>query len=296
MLTIDEAFAKFRGRQELTEREQADVSRRHSEVRAVVADGVHVERDFLSGSYARWTKTRPLKDVDIFCVLHEAERPYRNKPPRAVLDRFREILAGEYGDDRVEVDGMAVVVDFGIAVNADDETDDKVMSIEVVPAFPDGSHYEIPDASHGTWLRTDPEIHAQLAVKAHESYRHEWKPIVRMVKKWNRYQGGPINPSFLIEVMALQLLVPPFSGGYPYELKSFFASSAERIHEAWRDPAGLGPDVNGHQTQAQKNGAEEALRLAESMATRAILLARQGRNGDALRQWRDLFGPHFPLS
>ncbi len=296
MITIDEAFAKFRHRQELTEREQADVSRRHAEVRAVVAEDVHVARDFLSGSYARWTKTRPLKDVDIFCVLDDEEQPYRNKPARAILDRLQEVLAPKYGEERVRVDGMAVTVDFGVAVSEDDETDDKVMSIDVVPAFPSGSHYEIPDESRGLWLKTDPEVHAQLAVDAHESYQREWKPLIRMIKKWNRQQGRPVVPSFLIEVMALELLVPPFSGGYPYELKAFFASAADRIHEAWKDPAGLGPDVNGQQTQAQKDAAEAALRAAESIATQAILLARKGRNGDALRTWRGLFGPHFPLS
>ena len=25
----------------------------------------HIDRDFLTGSYKRWTKTKPLKDVDI---------------------------------------------------------------------------------------------------------------------------------------------------------------------------------------------------------------------------------------
>ncbi len=53
----------------------------HKEVRDVVADTVRVERDFLSGSYARWTKTRPLKDVDVFCVLHEHERSFSKPAP-----------------------------------------------------------------------------------------------------------------------------------------------------------------------------------------------------------------------
>jgi len=40
MLTLDEAFAEFKSRQELTEREQEDVSRRHRQVRDIVADGL----------------------------------------------------------------------------------------------------------------------------------------------------------------------------------------------------------------------------------------------------------------
>ncbi len=296
MLSLSEAFAKFKSRQELTDREQADVSRRHTEVREAVGDGLHVERDFLSGSYARWTKTRPLKDVDVFCVLHEDENSYRQRHPSAILKRIEEILVPRYGKDYVTIDRMAVTVDFGIPVNEDDETDDRVMSIDVVPAFPKNDHYEIPDASVGGWIETNPEIHAELAVEAHEAYQREWKPLVRMIKKWNRHHGRPVTPSFLLEVMALELLVPPFSGGYPYELKGFFASAADRIRDAWPDPAGLGPALGSGMTAAQQEAARRALLDAEATATRAILLARQGKNGEALRAWRTLFGPQFPLS
>lgn len=298
MLTISEAFAKFRGRQELTEREQEDVSRRHKDVRDTVAAGIRVDRDFLTGSYARWTKTRPLKDVDVFCVLHEDERAYRQRRPRAILERIEGILAPVYGDDRVTIDRFSVCVDFGVAVDENDDTDDKVMSIEVVPAFAKDDYYEIPDDSRGSWIATNPDTHAELAVAAHDAYGGEWKPIVRMVKKWNRHQGLPITPSFLIEVMALELLVPPFvsAGGYPYELKSFFAAAADRIYDLWPDPAGLGPAVSDGMTTTQKEAARQALQAAQEAATEAIRCAGRGSNGEALRIWRNLFGPHFPLS
>jgi hypothetical protein len=296
MLTLDEAFAKFKSRQELTDREQKDVSKRHREVRDAVAAELRVEQDFLTGSYARWTKTKPLRDVDVFCQMHDDERDYRDRPPRAILERIEQILAPIYGDDRVKIAQLAVTVDFGVPVSEDDDADGKVLSIDVVPAFPKDGHYEIPDTSRGGWIETDPEIHADLAVDAHDAYGREWKPLVRMIKKWNRQHGRPVTPSFLLEVMALELLVPPFSGGYPYELKAFFAAAAERIFEAWPDPAGLGPAVSGGMTAAQKEGARRALLAAEGTVTRAILLARQGKQGEALRAWRGLFGPQFPLS
>ena len=34
-------------------------------------EAFEIDDDFLTGSYARWTKTKPLKDVDIFCVSGE---------------------------------------------------------------------------------------------------------------------------------------------------------------------------------------------------------------------------------
>ena len=81
MLTVQDAFKKFRSRLELTAKEQEDASSRQKEIRGIMQEDFHVEHDFLTGSYRRWTKSKPLKDVDIFCVLGERERHYRDKHP-----------------------------------------------------------------------------------------------------------------------------------------------------------------------------------------------------------------------
>jgi hypothetical protein len=47
---------------------------------------------------------------------------------------------------------------------------------------------------------------------------------------------------------------------------------------------------------ARKQRAKDLLLAASRDARGAINLARQGRNGDALKAWRNLFGPKFPLS
>jgi hypothetical protein len=48
--------------------------------------------------------------------------------------------------------------------------------------------------------------------------------------------------------------------------------------------------------QARKQRARDLLMAASREATIAIDHARQGRNGEALKAWRALFGPKFPLS
>jgi hypothetical protein len=117
-----------------------------------------------------------------------------------------------------------------------------------------------------------------------------------MIKKWNQTAGKPVKPSFLIEVMALELFVPEFSGGYPYELKGFFATTADGINETWGDPAKLGPAVSDQMDEAKASVARGALLAAEQAVTRAISLEKTGHHGDALQEWRKLFGPLFPLS
>ena len=294
MITLDEAFAKFKSRLELTQTEQDDASSRQKRVREVLRDNFSIDRDFLSGSYGRRTKTKPLKDVDIFCVLGEDEGHYLDEPSRNVLEAFRKALAKEYGE-KVSTGRRSVKVGFGLN---ETQAEGKIMSIDVVPAFSDGKAYKIPDPQTAAdWTRTDPEIHAEEATAANKAFGGEWVPMVKMLKKWNNVQSKPIKPSYLVEVMCLDLLCPPFSGGYVYELKAFFATAAARIHDDWEDPAGLGPPVSDEMTQALCQTAAQTLREAERNVSTAIQLAKQGKTSDALRIWREkVFGDMFPLS
>ena len=284
MLTVNEAFRKFKSRLELNEREQKNASARHTEVRDYLDTKFKVARSFLTGSYARHTKTKPLKDIDIFFELKEDEKHYRSKSPSVVIGDFHDALVEKYGDDAVRKQSRSVGVDFGV---------------DVVPAFAAGDDYEIPDDDSGRWIKTNPEIHAGKATAAHQAFSNEWKGLVRMAKYWNnngRHGEKPVKPSFLIEVMALQCLYGGWQGRFDYEIQGFFSTLADRIFDEWSDPAGLGPAISDGMDATRKRRARELLTAASSDATIAIDHVRCGRNGEALRAWRALFGPKFPLS
>ncbi|MFI8607885.1 CBASS oligonucleotide cyclase [Pseudomonas sp. NPDC077649] len=300
MLTTDEAFRKFKSRLELNDREQKNASQRQNEVRDYLGTKFGIARSFLTGSYARHTKTKPLKDIDIFFVLKESEEHYHGKAASVVLDDFHAALAEKYGKDSVRKQARSVNVDFGVVIDAEDNTDYRIVSIDAVPAFDTGSEYEIPDSASGKWIKTDPEIHASKAVAAHQAYGSEWKGLVRMVKYWNNNpkhgSDKPVKPSFLIEVMALECLYGGWGGSFDREIQAFFSTLADRTLDAWPDPAGLGPAISNDMDDARKRRAQELLRAASNEASIAIDHARRGRNGEALRAWRTLFGPKFPLS
>jgi hypothetical protein len=296
MLTLDEAFRKFRSRLELNDREQKNASSRHREMREHLRSDFDLDDDFLTGSYRRHTKTKPLKDVDIFCVLGKKEKHYRDEHPSSVLTAFEKSLAKKYGSTAVSAQRRSVCVDFGVVVDAEDNTDYRVVSMDAVPAVVCGNDYEIPDKTEGKWIKTNPKLHAEKAVEAQEAYNGEWKGIVRMLKYWNNHHDKPIKPSFLIEVMALECLHPPFGGRFDYEFQGTFTTFADRIFDTWKDPAGLGTPVSDMMNQDKKQAACSALKQAARQATLAIDLVRQGKNGDALHAWRELFGPKFPLS
>lgn len=300
MLTIHDAFRKFKSRLELNDKEQENATKRHNEVRDYLSTKFKIERSFLTGSYARHTKTKPLKDIDIFFVLKNEEKHYRNKNATVVLDDFYNALVEKYGKKGVRKQARSICVDFGVVIDADDNTDYRIVSVDAVPAFDTGTEYEIPDSKSGKWIKTDPEIHAEKATSAHKAYSSEWKGLVRMIKYWNNNpkhgSEKPVKPSFLIEVMALECLYGGWGGSFDREIQSFFSTLADRIGDVWSDPAGLGPAISNDMDDARKQRARQLLQDASREASLAINHARNGRNGEALRAWRELFGPKFPLS
>lgn len=297
MITVNEAFEKFKSRLEPGQREQDDAISRRERVKAILDENFTLERVIITGSYARWTKIKPLRDVDLFCVLNkQAEGDYLKKSSRILLDEFAKSLTKEYGAQNVKTYDKCVTVNFGEPTVEDP---DRVFSIDVVPAFEDGKAYTIPDAYHATgWMKTDPEAHKELSTSANKAMDGKWVPLVKMLKKCNQHQSKPIDPSFLVEVMALQLIQGPFSeGGYKYEIKSFIGSAQQQIENVWPDPAGHGSPVSDQMTATKKQAAKATLKKVSEAIDRAINHERSGRIGEALATWRsDVFGDMFPLS
>ncbi len=295
MLTVDEAFRKFRSRLEPTDTEGSAASRRQRRIREQLDADLDISNDFLTGAYVRHTKTKPLHDVDIMVVL--ADESPLSEHPRRILDTVTATLRPHYGATRVQPDRRAVRVDFGVRV-VDDVADDDVMSFDVVPAFVEGDHFLIPDDELGEWIPTNPQIHKDMATQANKAFAEQWKPLVKMAKKWNDHNGSPVKPSFLIEVMALTLIGGEWTGSHPREIREFFASAADRIGDAWPDPAGVGPEVNDVLVvdSSALGAARRALAEAERACTEAMRLDRADRAGDALDVWQNLFGPLFAKS
>src|SRR4051794_3351040 len=94
MSYVDDAFTNLKSQLEITKTEQNLAKRRHSEIRDVVSDAWALEDHFLTGSYRRQTKTKRLKDVDIFVVIDSTgpQAGLRQKGPLALLQELKDIL------------------------------------------------------------------------------------------------------------------------------------------------------------------------------------------------------------
>lgn len=296
MLTTTQAFEKFRQRLELSDTEEKDASKRQNEVRDCIRESFDLARDFLSGSYRRHTKTKPLKDVDVMFALGQKERWRRDKPPLETLKAFEACLKKQYSEaGQVETGRRSVTVEFEKNYYPEDH-EGKVLSIDAVPAFESGANeYEIPDKVTGKWIKTNPETHKAQATAKNKELDGLWVPLVKMAKGWNRANGKPIKPSFLIEVMAEDLVEPPFSN-HPDEIRNLLAALEANIGRSWADPAGLGPPVSDQMTPDLVASARKALQEAQRKAALARRAEETGRQGDALRLWREILGDYFPLS
>ncbi len=296
MLSTAEAFEKFRKRLELSETERTDAAKRQKDVRDCIRGNFDVKTDFLSGSYKRHTKTKPLKDVDVLFVLSQKEKWRRPRPTIEMLQAFDDCLKKQFTEkDQTEISRRAVTVVFEKSYYPEDH-EGKVLSIDAVPAFECSSdEYEIPDKVTGDWIKTNPEKHKEQATAKNKQMDGHWVPLVKMVKGWNRANGKPIKPSFLIEVMAEQLVEAPFST-YPNEVRNFFAAIEANIGQSWPDPANLGPPVSDQMTPEVVTAARKALQEAQRKAALAARTEQTGRQGEALRIWREILGDYFPLS
>jgi hypothetical protein len=290
MPTVDEAFAKLKSNLEITKSEQDLASRRQNEIREHLEGHFDLNRTFLTGSYSRHTKTKKLKDVDIFCVLGADgdDAGLRMKSPFDVLCALQEALLQRYNDPIPTIGRRSCTVQFSI--------EDEVPSFDVVLAFDrDGGGFEIPDRETGDWIASDPSVHKAKATEKNAECDGGWIPLVKMIKGFNREWDKPVKPSFLLEVMALDLILPPF-GSYQDEMVLFLANARDRIDDEWSDPAGLGPDVNSSMNSTEKMNAKSKLSEAQAVAERAVQLEDEGRQRAAVDKWRELFGSRMPKS
>jgi hypothetical protein len=284
MSYIDDAFDKLKSNLEITDTEKELAVTRHNLVRDHVEASWTLADHFLTGSYDRQTKTKKLKDVDIFVVIdpNGPQGHLANGTGTAAILALRDVLST--GWDDLQTDEHVVVINY---------PGEDVTSYEVAPVFPrKGGGYLMPNAA--TWMATDPTKHASLVTSKNKNCDNKFVPFVKMVKGINRESNEAINPSFLLEVMGLELVLEPF-GRYRDEIRFFLASAADRFLDDWPDPAGLGQNVNAGISKAQRETLARTLRGWLGIAEEALLLENDGKERAAVEKWRKLFGWRMPL-
>ena len=139
---------------------------------------------FLSGSYAKHTSIRPVKnsskrDVDIIIVTNHDKSEDSSK----VLNELKNVLteSSKYSS--------AIVQHHSVGVELAD------ISIDVVPAIEDeddSSLYYICDSKSGDWILSDPKGHKEWSTEINKNKNEKYKPLVKIFKWW-RFKNCPTS-------------------------------------------------------------------------------------------------------
>jgi hypothetical protein len=156
--------------------------------------GYNVTEKFQFGSSTRNTilprKADDNSDIDYMVVFNTSEG---QKKPHTYLDYLRNFVEKKYSTSEIYQSHPTIV----LSLNH--------INFELVPAIYNyGYHIPSPSSYWSEWTITNPSKTNQLIQDKNKNNNSLIKPLVRLVKYWNKYNGSPFS-SFLIEEYIVSL-------------------------------------------------------------------------------------------
>lgn len=205
---VTERFKNFQDNLALTTNQVADGGTKYKGVvsclnAAYWGHNSETDNALLIGSWAKGTRIRPPRDVDLYFVLpvavyhrFQAYAPGVNKQS-ALLQEVKSKLLAKYHASEIKGDGPVVLAEF------------ESYNVEIVPAFlydaDDRSYYVCDTKSGGKYLTTKPLHEVDAIHSADARNNRNVRRLVRMLKCWQAYCLVPIK-SFYLELLAVDFL------------------------------------------------------------------------------------------
>lgn len=287
--TLNTAILNFLSDLELSDTQSKLVSSRQNAVRerAENAALIDVDDSRLIGSYARDTQIKSLNakdiiDVDCLLMLKSTENNLRKywhngDGGRKLLTDLFNTLDGHQGLT-VKIDSPAVTLLWND------------LKMEIVPAFHrvEGG-FLIPASSwwNNDWQATSPLVDAKLLTDLNAKTNQEFKPMVKMLKSWNRNFGKLIG-SFPLETVCYHSIGSSYQN-FDFELPHFFKTLRELNGQTIDAPSKVGRKVSIQLTQQQVT----LISQCEQIVRESILLATNGRHTEAIAKMSLVFGKPF---
>jgi hypothetical protein len=162
--------------------------------------------------------------------------------------------------------------------------------VDVAPVFKwSSAGYGLPNGKGG-WLTTDPDEHERYFNKRNEELSYHAKPLVRMIKQWNRAHSKYLK-SFHLEVMVNSAFVS-LGDDSRDTCEKFFAWAKSNV--TVNDPAGHSGDLSSYLTPSNRGNVTTNLEAARQRAASANAAERKGDYKEAIRLWGIIFGSEFP--
>lgn len=230
---------------------------------------------FVDGSYERDTIIRPLDDVDIFAVLNREKwcDEYGELPnPQSVLTKIKNKLnsLSDY-KDKVTQDRPCVTV----------KLSDK--NFDVLPSFEDSwGGYFIPNYDLATWTDTYPKQLSKNLNDCHRKNNYKIKPLVKVVKYWNREFNNKRIPSFQIEETIIAYFNVYSFANYEEGIRYWFNNAENYL------------DKSKFKTTKQYDDSISKIKNVKEKLNEAKSHIENNEGADAIKIWKEIFGKEFP--
>lgn len=218
---------------------------------------------------------------------------------RVLINHFTRALKQAYPASTVAKDGQAVNV----------WLDSYNLGLDVVPCFHivphDGSQdvYYIPAGSNSDgWLITNPKVDERISEWLHKHHNEKLKPVIRLVKIWNRVSNDDRLRSYHIETMAWRIFANSNEKitDYGMALLYFFDKARELIVKSCPDATGLGGPVDTQLSQADRfltfTKLQEIHKILLNGIPQPSLLPLSSNRTPQLAAWRKVYGDTFGTS
>jgi len=277
MLTLLQCIDTLIDNISVSDRQEENIKASVSNIEGYLNDkenGLSVSRTFTNGSYERDTIIRPLDDIDIFAVLKRDDWKdvYGQLPnPQSVLSKFKNYLNGlnDY-KDKVSQNRPCVTVELS------DKDFDILPSFELV-----GGGYEIPNHDLKSWITTYPEQLTSDLEYTHKKCNYKLKQLIKVIKYWNRDKGKVI-PSFHVEEVAINI----------FKINSF--KNYEEAIRLWFNNAEYNLKSYKLNSNDEYNAIMKKIKSVRDKLNDAKAKYDDGKEGDAIQIWKDVFGKEFP--
>lgn len=242
---------------------------------------------FLIGSWGKYTRTRPPRDIDLYFVLpyavYERYQTHDGNRQSALLQEVKRVLQATYPNTDLRGDGQVVVVGFNR------------MSVEVVPAFAlqNGQYWICDTHAGGQYKTADPKAEMNHISTLNNGYSNNLRPLIMMIKAWQTYCNVPIK-SFWIELVAADYLQQCRWGRcgyfwYDWIMRDFFVFLYGRTNTLVYVPGTNEPIFLGDAWKSRTESANSrALKACEYEHKDWIHLAGE--------EWQKIFGSQIPVS
>ena len=209
-----------------------------------------------------------------------------------VLNRFKSKLQHlpEYSRSEVKRNQQAIVLNL---VSKD-------WSFDIVPCFyttteEDGRNYYLIPNGQGEWMKTDPVRDRDILQSENQRLNNKLKPLIRLMKKWNRVKQTKTIPSYAMETLIVNsyLKKDKINDYLDEAFCDCLFDVSIMVLGSIVDIKNIQGDLNTLNDEERRACSDRAYVDFEK-ACEAFEYKQNGQHESAINLWREIFGEDFP--